>query len=118
MPLTLPWQDQARDEAWIVRHLHEAFSSAQLAQGWLDVCCELFYRNKTAWIVARLHLPDAILPCLLPVQRSEQDELWIDTCLTDVNEASIVFGFCPRVLHGLCPITRRAGRMAEACLTG
>lgn len=93
VPLTLPWQDQARDEAWIVRHLHEAFSSAQLAQGWLDVCCELFYRNKTAWIVARLHLPDAILPCLLPVQRSEQDELWIDTCLTDVNEASIVFGF-------------------------
>ncbi|KTS71710.1 bifunctional isocitrate dehydrogenase kinase/phosphatase [Pantoea stewartii] len=93
VPLTLPWQDQARDEAWIVRHLHEAFSSAQLAQGWLDVCCELFYRNKTAWIVARLHLPDAILPCLLPVQRSEQGELWIDTCLTDVNEASIVFGF-------------------------
>ncbi|WP_324029342.1 bifunctional isocitrate dehydrogenase kinase/phosphatase [Pantoea sp. JZ2] len=93
VPLTLPWQDQARDEAWIVRHLHEAFSSAQLAQGWLDVCCELFYRNKTAWVVARLHLPDAILPCLLPVQRSEQGELWIDTCLTDVNEASIVFGF-------------------------
>ncbi|ERM15526.1 MAG: bifunctional isocitrate dehydrogenase kinase/phosphatase [Pantoea ananatis] len=93
LPLTLPWQDRARDEAWIHRHLREQFSAAQLEQGWLDVCSELFFRNKTAWIVARLHLPDGIFPCLLPIQRSDKGELWIDTCLTDVNDASIVFGF-------------------------
>ena len=93
VPLTLPWQDRERDEAWILRHLHEQFSASQLDNGWLDVCSELFFRNKTAWIVARLHLPDGIFPCLLPIQRSDKGELWIDTCLTDVNDASIVFGF-------------------------
>ncbi|HAI07622.1 MAG TPA: bifunctional isocitrate dehydrogenase kinase/phosphatase, partial [Pantoea sp.] len=91
LPLTLPWQHRERDIGWIVRHLQTQFP--QLEQGWLEVSCELFYRNKTAWLVARLHLPDAIHPCLLPIQRSATGELWIDTCLTDVDDASIVFGF-------------------------
>jgi isocitrate dehydrogenase kinase/phosphatase len=91
LPLTLPWQQRERDVGWIVRHLQTRFS--HLDQGWLEVSCELFYRNKTAWLVARLHLPDAIHPCLLPIQRSEAGELWIDTCLTEVDDASIVFGF-------------------------
>lgn len=91
LPLTLPWQHRARDVGWIVRHLASHFS--RLDQGWLEVNSELFYRNKTAWLVARLHLPEGIFPCLLPIQRTETGELWIDTCLTDVNDASIVFGF-------------------------
>ncbi|MBZ6396962.1 MULTISPECIES: bifunctional isocitrate dehydrogenase kinase/phosphatase [Pantoea] len=91
LPLTLPWQHRERDIGWIVRHLQTQFP--QLERGWLEVSCELFYRNKTAWLVARLHLPDAIRPCLLPIQRSATGELWIDTCLTDVDDASIVFGF-------------------------
>lgn len=102
LPLTLPWQQRARDVGWIVRHLQSHFP--RLNQGWLEVNSELFYRNKTAWLVARLHLPEGILPCLLPIQRSETGELWIDTCLTDVNDASIVFGFARAYFMVYAPV--------------
>ncbi|MGC0878941.1 bifunctional isocitrate dehydrogenase kinase/phosphatase [Pantoea agglomerans] len=102
LPLTLPWQHRARDVGWIVRHLQSHFP--RLDQGWLEVNSELFYRNKTAWLVARLHLPGGILPCLLPIQRIETGELWIDTCLTDVNDASIVFGFARAYFMVYAPV--------------
>ncbi|MDO6406016.1 bifunctional isocitrate dehydrogenase kinase/phosphatase [Pantoea phytobeneficialis] len=104
IPLRLPWQDQARDISWVVRHLHEQFSATQLATATLDVACELFYRNKTAWIVARLRLADATVPCLLPIQRDEAGRLWIDTCLTDSNDASIVFGFARAYFMVYAPV--------------
>lgn len=99
--LTLPWQDHARDASYILRHLQQHF---RLEGGWLEVASELFFRNKTAWIVARLHLPHAIFPCLLPVQRTAQGELWIDTCLTDANDASIVFGFARAYFMVYAPV--------------
>lgn len=102
LPLTLPWQHRARDVGWIVRHLQSYFP--RLDQGWLEVNSELFYRNKTAWLVARLHLPEGIFPCLLPIQRTESGELWIDTCLTDVNDASIVFGFARAYFMVYAPV--------------
>ncbi len=102
LPLTLPWQHRARDVGWIVRHLTSHF--AGLDQGWLEVNSELFYRNKTAWLVARLHLPEGIAPCLLPIQRTDAGELWIDTCLTDVNDASIVFGFARACFMVYAPV--------------
>lgn len=99
--LTLPWQDRARDAGYILRHLQQHF---RLDGGWLEVASELFFRNKTAWIVARLHLPHAIFPCLLPVQRTARSELWIDTCLTDANDASIVFGFARAYFMVYAPV--------------
>ena len=54
---------------------------------------ELFYRNKAAWLVGKLITPDATLPFLLPIHRSDEGELVVDTCLTTSPEASIVFGF-------------------------
>ncbi|KJV49175.1 isocitrate dehydrogenase [Pantoea sp. BL1] len=104
IPLRLPWQDLTRDIGWIVRHLHEQFSSTQLAAATLDVAGELFYRNKTAWIVARLQLSDGMVPCLLPIQRDEAGRLWIDTCLTDSDDASIVFGFARAYFMVYAPV--------------
>jgi len=104
IPLRLTWQDQTRDIGWIVRHLHEQFGATQLATATLDVASELFYRNKTAWIVARLQLSDGMVPCLLPIQRDDAGCLWIDTCLTDSDDASIVFGFARAYFMVYAPV--------------
>lgn len=93
LPLRLPWQDRARDIAYVVAHLHENFPAQELASGRLQVFQELFYRNKAAWLVGKLHLPSGVYAFLLPLHRSEAGELLIDTCLTRKREASIVFGF-------------------------
>ncbi|MBK4714877.1 MULTISPECIES: bifunctional isocitrate dehydrogenase kinase/phosphatase [Tenebrionibacter/Tenebrionicola group] len=93
LPLRLPWQDLARDVDYILGHLRETFGDDILRCAWLQVANELFYRNKAAWLVAKINLPQGTLPFLLPIHRSDGGELFIDTCLTSYADASIVFGF-------------------------
>ncbi|MHA8115751.1 bifunctional isocitrate dehydrogenase kinase/phosphatase [Kosakonia cowanii] len=93
LPLRLPWQDKARDVRYISAHLLDAFGMDALNQAHLQVANELFYRNKAAWLVGKLITPAGTLPFLLPIHRSEEGGLFIDTCLTTHAEASIVFGF-------------------------
>ncbi|MCV9878243.1 bifunctional isocitrate dehydrogenase kinase/phosphatase [Brenneria izbisi] len=93
LPLRLPWEDLTRDISYIVNYLQCAFSMQQLSQATLQVANELFYRNKAAWLVGKLLLPEGIFPFLLPIHHNEQGAVFIDTCLTSHAEASIVFGF-------------------------
>ncbi|WLI75370.1 bifunctional isocitrate dehydrogenase kinase/phosphatase [Kosakonia sp. H02] len=93
LPLRLPWQDKARDVSYITAHLLDAFGAEILSQSHLQVANELFYRNKAAWLVGKLITPVATLPFLLPIHRTDEGELFVDTCLTTHAEASIVFGF-------------------------
>ncbi|MGU3415903.1 bifunctional isocitrate dehydrogenase kinase/phosphatase [Enterobacteriaceae bacterium C34A] len=93
LPLRLRWQDLARDVEYILAHLSETFGQDVLQEAHLQVANELFYRNKAAWLIAKLHTPQGMVPLLLPIHRSDEGELFIDTCLTTSAEASIVFGF-------------------------
>jgi len=93
LPLRLPWQDRARDVGYILMQLTESVGDAALAHAHLQVANELFYRNKAAWLVGKLILSDSTVPFLLPIHRSEEGELFVDSCLTTHDEASIVFGF-------------------------
>lgn len=93
LPLRLPWQDKARDVRYISAHLLEALGMDALNHAHLQVANELFYRNKAAWLVGKLITPAGTLPFLLPIHRSDEGELFVDTCLTTHAEASIVFGF-------------------------
>ncbi|MGL5599574.1 MAG: bifunctional isocitrate dehydrogenase kinase/phosphatase [Silvania sp.] len=93
LPLRLPWQDRSRDVEYIIAHLTETMGTENLQNSHLQVANELFYRNKAAWLVGKLITPDATVPFLLPIHRSDEGELVVDTCLTTSPEASIVFGF-------------------------
>lgn len=93
LPLRLPWQNRPRDVGYIIAHLSDTLGADTLPNSHLQVANELFYRNKAAWLVGKLITPDATLPFLLPIHRSDEGELVVDTCLTTSAEASIVFGF-------------------------
>lgn len=93
LPLRLPWQNKQRDIHYIIEHLTEIVGEAVLARCHLQVANELFYRNKAAWLVGKLITPEVTLPFLLPIHRTDEGELFVDTCLTTTAEASIVFGF-------------------------
>lgn len=93
LPLRLPWQNKPRDIGYIHAYLSETFGEAVLSRSHLQVANELFYRNKAAWLVGKLVTPTAIVPFLLPIHRTDDGELFVDTCLTTSAEASIVFGF-------------------------
>ncbi|WJV62184.1 bifunctional isocitrate dehydrogenase kinase/phosphatase [Pectobacteriaceae bacterium C52] len=93
LPLRLLWENLDRDIDYIVDALQQDFADDSLSQASLQVANELFYRNKAAWLVGKLYLPDGVFPFLLPIHHSEHGALFIDTCLTTQAEASIVFGF-------------------------
>lgn len=93
LPLRLPWQNKSRDVGYIVTHLLENVGAETLQDASLQVANELFYRNKAAWLVAKLRTRHGTVPLLLPIHRSDSGELFVDTCLTTSAEASIVFGF-------------------------
>lgn len=90
LPLRLPWEDRARDVDYILSHLESTFGENTLNHSRLQVANELFYRNKAAWLVGKLHTPEGIYPFLLPIHHNEQGALFVDTCLTRLDEASIV----------------------------
>ncbi|MCL2308801.1 MAG: bifunctional isocitrate dehydrogenase kinase/phosphatase [Proteobacteria bacterium] len=93
-PLRLPWENLPRDIADIADVLNRRFGQDALKSGVLEIYNEVFYRNKSAWIVGKLRLSDGIMyPFLLPISRSDSGELYVDACLTEFSDASIVFSF-------------------------
>ncbi|TNV16424.1 bifunctional isocitrate dehydrogenase kinase/phosphatase [Buttiauxella sp. B2] len=93
LPLRMAWQNLSRDVNYIIAHLSETFGYEAMEQSYVEIANELFYRNKAAWLVGKLVLPTGKVPFLLPIHRTDDGNLVIDTCLTSTSEASIVFGF-------------------------
>ena len=93
LPLRLEWEDKERDADFIFGYLQKTFSQNAVEHAVIDIATELFYRNKAAWLVGKIHIAGNVLPFLLPIHRSLNGKLFVDTCLTSGDDASIVFGF-------------------------
>jgi len=93
LPLRLEWEDSDRDVSYITHVLRAVVTSELLTTAIFDVATELFYRNKAAWLVGKIRVAGRVFPFLLPIHRSLKGQLFVDACLTDRDDASIVFGF-------------------------
>ncbi|MBU9839239.1 bifunctional isocitrate dehydrogenase kinase/phosphatase [Rahnella aceris] len=93
LPVRLPWEDANRDVDYIATALKQRFPAEWLADADIEIATEIFYRNKAAWIIGKIRCASQVSPLLLPVHLSHQNELFVDACLTESNDASIVFGF-------------------------
>ncbi|CAM3200873.1 isocitrate dehydrogenase kinase/phosphatase [Xenorhabdus nematophila ATCC 19061] len=93
LPLRLKWEDLGRDIDCITQYLQSRFSRHDLLHTTFQIANELFYRNKAAWLVGKMRMGTVVYPFLLPIHHNESGEIFIDTCLTNYDDASIVFGF-------------------------
>lgn len=93
LPMRLPWENAPRDVDYIATALQQRFSAAQLSDAVIEMATEIFYRNKAAWIIGKIRIGHQVFPLLLPVHLGQKSALFVDVCLTDSNDASIVFGF-------------------------
>ncbi|SFU74837.1 bifunctional isocitrate dehydrogenase kinase/phosphatase [Xenorhabdus koppenhoeferi] len=93
LPLRLKWEDLERDIDYITQYLHNTFCLHDLLHATFQIFNELFYRNKAAWLVGKIRMGAVVYPFLLPIHHNESGDIFIDTCLTDHDDASIVFGF-------------------------
>ncbi|MEX0447326.1 bifunctional isocitrate dehydrogenase kinase/phosphatase [Xenorhabdus sp. SGI246] len=93
LPLRLKWENLERDIGYITQYLLNTFSRHDLLQATFQIANELFYRNKAAWLVGKIKMGTTTYPFLLPIHHDESGRIFIDTCLTHHDDASIVFGF-------------------------
>lgn len=93
IPFRLAWEDLPRDVSYIVSYLKKTLSAKQLADVKFEIANELFYRNKAAWVVGKIMTGKIVYRFLLPICNNEQGGIYVDTCLTNYNNASIIFGF-------------------------
>ncbi|MFN8471406.1 MAG: bifunctional isocitrate dehydrogenase kinase/phosphatase [Anaerolineae bacterium] len=98
-PFDAPYEDLDRD----IRLAAEAVAASLAERGLshidsVDVVRHIFYRNKAAYIIARLHCHEARIPlalCLL----NDEGGITIDAVLLTADEVSILFSFTRSYFH-------------------
>jgi isocitrate dehydrogenase kinase/phosphatase len=93
-PWSVPYADleaQCRAAAAIVGHGDRRIDG-------LDVLRSVFYRNKGAYLVARVRHPGGITPLILALANGPRG-IAIDAALPTADEASVVFGFSWSYFH-------------------
>ncbi|MGF1681132.1 bifunctional isocitrate dehydrogenase kinase/phosphatase [Photobacterium minamisatsumaniensis] len=93
-PFTQEWQDKARDVQVISQRLHRELGVAITSQPVIEMIREPFFRNKAAYLIGRLRIDDHnSIPLVLPVLNTDKNTLYVDACICDVSDVSILFGF-------------------------
>ncbi|HIF9502333.1 bifunctional isocitrate dehydrogenase kinase/phosphatase [Photobacterium damselae] len=93
-PFTLSWRDQTNDITLLIEHLQQEFGERLTLLSHIELIREPFYRNKAAYLVGQLQFSDHMTsPIVLPILNHHGQSLYIDACICDVNDVSIIFGF-------------------------
>ncbi|MGF1685549.1 bifunctional isocitrate dehydrogenase kinase/phosphatase [Photobacterium japonica] len=92
-PFSLSWENKARDIHTISQHLASDWQAAT-SPPVIEMIREPFFRNKAAYLIGRIRFNDhASIPLVLPVLTTPAGTLYIDACLCNVDDVSILFGF-------------------------
>ena len=93
-PFSLEWEDKQRDIQLLgdrISHHLAAFGNPPPV---IEMIREPFFRNKAAYLVGRIRFDDHNhLPIVLPILTTDENKLYVDACLVDVDAVSILFGF-------------------------
>jgi len=76
---------------FLVDHLPAALAEAPDAE--IELLKSVFYRNKGAYLVGRIHSGAEQVPLVLPILHQEGKGLHLDTVLIEPDEVSIIFSF-------------------------
>jgi isocitrate dehydrogenase kinase/phosphatase len=96
LPVASQLVDLTGDAAAIAARLEQELEGRTISA--IETMIPLFYRNKGAYVVARLCLEDETVPLLLPLVQDDSG-VRVDAVLTTADEASIVFSFTRSYFH-------------------
>ena len=92
--LNLPFEDLQRDTADVVAELQRSLGELKLRTSFqIQVLSSLFFRNKAAYIVARVINGDQQTPIALPLLHTGRGELIIDTVLQTEDDMELLFSY-------------------------
>lgn len=91
----IPWENKRRDLLNLMRYVQTTFPEelARKEDAVVEVVKSVFYRNKGAYLVGRVHFRERQVPFVLPVLNNEQGAVYVDTAISEENDVSAIFGF-------------------------
>ncbi|HWA16997.1 MAG TPA: bifunctional isocitrate dehydrogenase kinase/phosphatase [Gemmatimonadales bacterium] len=96
LPVARQMKDLAGDAAAVARRLEGELAGRAVTT--IEAMAPLFYRNKGAYVAARLTLGEDTVPLLLALVH-DADGVRVDAVLTTADEASVVFSFTRSYFH-------------------
>jgi isocitrate dehydrogenase kinase/phosphatase len=92
--LNTPFEDLDRDVAVVEARLREHFGREKLEPNHqIQVLANLFYRNKSAYIIGKGINGNHEYPFVIPLMHKRKNELVLDTILFDVMQITVLFSF-------------------------
>lgn len=92
--LTLPFEDLQRDIDLVVRALHDTLGPLSVRTNFqVHLLTSLFFRNKCAYLVARVLNGDTMFPLVIPIIHGPAGKLVLDAALLTKEPLHILFGF-------------------------
>ncbi|MBC3813196.1 bifunctional isocitrate dehydrogenase kinase/phosphatase [Undibacterium aquatile] len=92
--LNTPFEDLDRDVAVVEARLREHFGREKLEPNHqIQVLANLFYRNKSAYIIGKGINGNREYPFVIPLMHKRKNELVLDTILFDVMQITVLFSF-------------------------
>jgi isocitrate dehydrogenase kinase/phosphatase len=91
----IPYEDIDRDVNRIVQRVVEFFADVRPAEGSISIKVieHVFFRNKGAYLIGYIDLPDEIIPIALPFMHNEKGEVYVDAVILGSDEISMIFSF-------------------------
>ena len=98
---SIPFEDQKRDIGFIMKVVEELVLPRLQNGGqengtpgiFIETLESLFFRNKAAYLIGRIHNDEVSIPFMLPMLNNENGAIYVDTLLHDSDDISIVFSF-------------------------
>ncbi len=91
----IDYEDIDRDVDQIVDRVQEFFAGIRPDDGDISVKIfeSVFFRNKGAYLIGYIDLPDEIIPVALPFMHNEKGQVYVDTVVLGSDEISMIFSF-------------------------
>ncbi len=90
----VPFEDEERDKQFIAEAFEEDVLSRfrPLKANRVEIIRSVFFRNKGAYLIGRVHVAGIVLPFVLPLLHNENG-VYVDALLTNYNDLSVLFSY-------------------------
>ncbi len=104
-----PYEDIDRDVTRIAQRVNDFFANIRPAEGSISIKIikSVFFRNKGAYLIGYIDLPDEIIPVAIPLMHNNSGELYVDSVIMGSDEISMIFSFTRSYFMVNAPIPAR-----------
>lgn len=90
-----PYENIERDVLRISQRVNEFFSNVRPVEGLIQIKMieSVFFRNKGAYLIGYVNLPDEVIPVAIPLMHNDKGELYVDAVIMGSDEISMIFSF-------------------------